>query len=538
MILKKPYAFFIKNFKLFHLIIFSLAAVLLYRTSIIYSFIKEYVKESPNVIGKELTDSLFVNWSYILIILLIAVNILIIIIMIRKSKPYMFYIVNIILYISVLVVYGISNIVISNLEVMLVEAKITMAIRDILNIIRMLQTISIIFYFVRATGFDIRKFDFVKDLQELDISEEDSEEYEVAVEFDSNEIFRKSRRIMRNLTYYYKENKFMLNIIILLLIGFIFLMIYSNISKYDKIYKENEYFNVNSFDIGIKQSYIVKKDYKQSNITTNEYDLIALRISVKSNIEQKLQNSRIVLVVDDYEYYHIKTYKNSLFDIGTIYNDQVITDEFKEYILVYQIPKYKLSSEMKFRYIDTIESKNNKKRINSIDVELNPIDIDKKEITNKEYNLTEEIDTSDSNVSNYKIIVNNFEISEKYTKFYNSCISETECYDFKEIIKPITTTNKDKALLKIEGNITSETKINNINDLYSLFKTFGSIEYTYNGVKYTERNDFNQVKFTKINDGAYYIEVDKEIINATEIKLNFNIRNNKYSYILRGNTNE
>jgi len=150
MILKKPYAFFIKNFKLFYLIIFSLAAVLLYRTSIIYSFIKEYVKESPNVIGKELTDSLFVNWSYILIILLIAVNILIIIIMIRKSKPYMFYIVNIILYISVLVVYGISNIVISNLEVMLVEAKITMAIRNILNIIRMLQTISIIFYFVRV----------------------------------------------------------------------------------------------------------------------------------------------------------------------------------------------------------------------------------------------------------------------------------------------------------------------------------------------------------------------------------------------------
>ena len=64
MILKKPYAFFIKNFKLFHFIIFALSAVLLYRTSIVYSFFKEYCKTSPNVIGKNLTSALFSPWLY------------------------------------------------------------------------------------------------------------------------------------------------------------------------------------------------------------------------------------------------------------------------------------------------------------------------------------------------------------------------------------------------------------------------------------------------------------------------------------------
>ena len=58
MILKKPYAFFIKNFKLFHLIIFVLSAILLYRTSLIYDFLREYNKTTPNLIGKELTSSL------------------------------------------------------------------------------------------------------------------------------------------------------------------------------------------------------------------------------------------------------------------------------------------------------------------------------------------------------------------------------------------------------------------------------------------------------------------------------------------------
>lgn len=538
MILKKPYAFFIKNFKLFHLIIFSLAAILLYRTSLIYSFLKEYIKETPDVIGKELTDSLFLSWSYVLVILLIVINVVIIVIMIRKSKPYMYYIVNIILYISVLVVFAISNNIINNLEVMLVEAKTTMAIRDILNIIRLLQTISIIFYLVRATGFDIRKFDFVKDLQELDISEEDSEEYEVAVEFDSNEIFRKTKRVFRNLKYYYKENKFMINILVLLLIGFIFLMIYLNSNKYNKIYKENEYFNVNSFDIGIKQSYFIKEDYKQNTITTNEYDLIAVKISIRSNIEQQLQNTRAVLIVDGYEYYHIKAYKNSLFDLGVVYNNHTISEDFNDYILVYQIPKNKHNSEIKFSYVDTVESKNEKKVVNTIDVKLNPIEIDSDETIRKEYELTNQIDTSDSEISNYKITINSFEISEKFTQTYNSCISETECYDFKEIIKPVTTTNKDKILLKIEGNIEYETKINNINDLYNYFKTFGSIEYIYNGIKYIEKNDFSQVKFTKTNNDAYYIEVDKEILNATDIKLVFSIRNNEYSYTLRGNIDE
>lgn len=205
MILKKPYAFFIKNFKLFHLIIFVLSSILLYRTSLIYSFIKEYINTNPNLIGKELTDVLFVNWVYILVVLITIINIVIIIIMIRKQKPLMYYILNISLYIGVIIVYILSHKVVGSLEVMLVETKTILAIRDITNIARLLQTVSIIFYLVRATGFDIKKFDFVRDLQSLDISEEDSEEYELAVEFEKNVFIRNYKRKLRNAKYYYKK---------------------------------------------------------------------------------------------------------------------------------------------------------------------------------------------------------------------------------------------------------------------------------------------------------------------------------------------
>ena len=78
MILKKPYAFFIKNFKLFHLIIFALSSILLYRTSLIYDFLKLYNKTTPNLIGKDLTSSLFSPWIYVLIAIIIIINVVLI----------------------------------------------------------------------------------------------------------------------------------------------------------------------------------------------------------------------------------------------------------------------------------------------------------------------------------------------------------------------------------------------------------------------------------------------------------------------------
>lgn len=537
MIFKKPYAFFIKNFKLFHFILFVLSGILLYRTSIIYSFFKEYALVSSNVIGKNLTGSLFDNYSYIIMVFLILINVLMIVVMLRKGKPFIYYVINIVLYIGVLIAFIFSHRVVGNLEVMLVEPKIVLAVRDILNIARLLETISVIFYLVRATGFDIKKFDFGRDLKDLDISEEDSEEYEVAVEFERNEIVRSIRRGFRDFKYYYKENQLIINMIILLFIALLSLIIYLSISKYDKVYKEGDYFSAGDFNIGVKSSYIVDNDYKGTKISNKDYEIVAVKVSINSNFEQQLALTRAVLVVDGYQYYHIKDYSSSLFDIGTVYSNQKITDVFTDYVFVYQIPK-DYTGDMEFKYIDTISEERGKTQVNSINVLLDPISIDDLKGTKKEYELTNEIDTSDSIISDYKITINSYDISNRYVETYNSCVATGECYDFKETIKPAVTTNREKVLLKLDGTINYENKISNIGDLYTLISNFGGIEYTYNGKKYTERNDFNQVSFSRVNKkDTYYIEVDAEILQASDIKLIFNIRNNTYSYILRGNAN-
>lgn len=530
MILRKPYAFFIKFFKFFHLIIFALSSILLYRTSLVYNFIKEFCKSSPNVIGKDLVSPLFVWWAYVLIFVILAVNILIIVILIRKVKPYMYYIFNIGLYIFVMVVFLVSHRVIGNMQTMLVATKTTLAIRDFLNLARLFQTVSVIFYLIRATGFDIKKFDFVRDLHGMDISEEDSEEIEVSVEFERNVFIRNFRKRLRDFKYYYKENKFVINIFSLLFIGLVSLFIYFSFNRYDKVYKENQFFNIDGYNIGVKASGVLTTDYMGNKIVSDDSVLVFVNASISGL--NSLSTSKFILVVDGRQYYHINGYDSSVADLGVVYNDQVISSEFNDYLFVYKIPSEYASSNMTFRCVDNIQYKRGKTVVNSIDVSLSPVNYDLIDVDSVDYSLGNDIDTG-----NYIINISDFDINDSYTINYNSCVVIGECYDFREVLKPSLFRNKDKVLLKVIGSASYSDKSSA--NLFNLFSSFGSIDYVYDGKSYSESSDFNLVVSTKSSDkNVYYIEIDKEIMDASMIRMTFNFRNNKYSYVLRGDINE
>lgn len=533
MILRKPYAFFIKFFKLFHLIIFALSSILLYRTSLVYNFMKEFCKDSPNVIGKDLVSPLFVYWVYILIFIILAVNILIIFIMIRKVKPFMYYVFNIALYIGVFVVFIASRRIIGNMETMIVAPRTTLAIRDFLNLARLLETVSVIFYLVRSTGFDIKKFDFVRDLQGMDISPEDSEEIEVAIEFEGNVFIRKFKKRFREFKYYYKENKFILNIFILLFFSIVCLLIYFGFNKYDKVYKENEFFNVSGYNIGVLNSNVVTKDYRGNSIVSDDSVLVAVLVSANSKFSNSISTSRAVLVVNGMQYYNNNSYSSGLLDLGNVYNGESLSSSFTNYLFVYKVPKEDAYSEMIFRYIDNIEYKRGKTIINSIDVRLDPNYLDSASTSSFEYALSNEIFIND-----YRVLLNSYDISDMFVNSYNSCITSSECYDFREILRASSIRDRDKVLLKVNGNVGYVDDLGSSINLYKFISNFGSIEYVYNGSSYT-MSDFNLVIASRTSeDNVYYIEVDREIMDASSIKFVFNFRNNKYSYVLRGDISE
>ena len=524
MILKRPYAFFIRFFKVFHLFVFAMASMLLYRTSLVYNFMKEFCKSSPNVVGKDLVGPLFNGWMYPLIILIILINLLIIYILARKVKPYLYYVINIFLYIGVFIVLANAHSVISDMQVMLVTAKKTLAIRDILNLTRLVETVSVVFYLIRATGFDIKKFDFARDLQGLDISAEDSEEIEVAVEFERNVFIRDLKRNFREFKYYYVENKFIINIICALFIGVVLLFIYLGIDKYDKVYKENQFFRVSRYRIGVKSSYIFNTDYMGHKIIDDDV-LVGVKVSVSGS--GTLSSSRNVLVVNGMQYYPFAGYISKVADLGEVYNLQELSGDFADYLLIYKVPKDVIGSSMILRCIDGVSVKRGRTVVNSLDVKLSPVNLIDAKTTSFDYSIGSDIDIGD-----YKINISEFEIKKQIVLKYNSCVRTDECYEFKEILSPVVSRNSEKVLLRLNGNILLNDKSINFSDF---FMRFASIEYVYNGNSYEEYWDFNSVYTRKVTDkSSYYFEVNSDIANASIVKLNFNFRDKKYSYILRG----
>ena len=72
MILRKPYAFFIKIFKPMHIFMSVLIVFLIYKTNNILSFLNQYIYSNESVIGKPIREMLISKELFIIPILMIV----------------------------------------------------------------------------------------------------------------------------------------------------------------------------------------------------------------------------------------------------------------------------------------------------------------------------------------------------------------------------------------------------------------------------------------------------------------------------------
>ena len=271
MILRKPYAFFIKHFRFFHFVMLIFLGLIVYRTNIVRTFFNEYLNAVAYIIPENIASSMFTNTTYIWGVIVILFSIIVFVVMNKKEKPVLFYGLNILLVISTLVFLTYSRVIVYRLQSELVSVQVLRALRDIGNILFMVQAVFLIVTFVRAIGFDIKKFNFSKDLQELNISSEDYEEYEVQFNFDKNEFKRNIRKNIREFKYFLLENKKMIIIFTSIFIMVVFSFIYLNFWKFSKKVNTNSFFTTSDFSMKITNSYITQKNYKQKNISVSRY---------------------------------------------------------------------------------------------------------------------------------------------------------------------------------------------------------------------------------------------------------------------------
>ena len=347
MILRRPYAFLIKHFRLIHLILFALLAIITYNASTVLNFFKDYITANGNM---EILSSNYINaFIYIAPIIIIGLSISIFYLMKYKDKPRLYYIILIIVSVLCTGVYTYLYLSIRSLETTTVSARIIRLYRDIARSNFYVLFVMCIPTLIRGLGFDIKKFNFSKDLKELNLSEEDSAEVEVSIYLSSNGLKRTGRRTLRELKYYYVENKFFINIILGTLILILVMLFPFNKYVVNRDLKEGEVLGTSAFNIKVTDSYLTDRKRISKD---NSY--VILKVSVIGKVNKySLDLDHFVLEGKNNKYVPSQKFYLYFNDIGTGYRNNILdTTSYKDYILVFNINNIDKDSNFIFRYVD------------------------------------------------------------------------------------------------------------------------------------------------------------------------------------------
>lgn len=536
MIIRKPYAILIKYFKLIHAALFVIMTYLAYKSWLISKFFSDYFADGENVMGQEITDGLFSPLLYILVLAVIIGLVVVLILMLAKKKPIKYYVGAILVYIAFFVILNIDQNFISQMEIELLGARTVHAISDITLIVIGFQLLIIVLTFVRATGFNIKQFDFEKDLQDLNITEEDNEEIEIGVEVDSEVWKRKLRKRLRHMKYAYLENKFLFFIIAIVSCVMIGYFVYTKSGMNEKIYRQKQIFNTNNFVMSVEESYITDTNYRLEKLPQGK-TLVVARLSIKNRFKtpMKLELSKMELSVHNKNYHPTTKYDTEMLDFGKSYFSTNISSEWENYILCYEVPSNYLDKKITLQYIDNINSSNKKVTATYRKVALTPLDLRKKN-QEKKYKIGNNMSFENTILLSGNLKINDFAIQDEYLLNYNFCAQAGECYQSTEYIKPNIITNYNKKLLRLNLSYNLDNKFinGNYNDVFKFINSFATLQYTIDGQIKNHSLDLVQVKPIKAGIGNnIYVEVLDEVSKAEKIDLIFKIRNQEYQYAVK-----
>lgn len=534
-ILRKPYAFLVKHFKLIHSILTLIIAFLVYRTNAILSFLNEYLASSQTSVIDNLTNTIFSLWMFLLPFFIIVISMIIISLMSVKKKPITFYLFNIVVAIAILVLYNFSYSMFTQMEATILEVRTVRLFRDIIMILELSQFVTLILVLIRAVGFDLKKFNFGQDLQELEIEETDNEEVEINIEIDTNKVHRKVNRIRRFTKYIYYENKFLIDVGVLIGISVICFFIYMSLGIYEREVEEGKIFSTTSFYLGVTRSYITNQDYK-GNLLDNDNMLIVLEIKIRSKGKpKKLDTGMVNIKMENQTFYPIEIYKDDIMDFGHNYLDTEIPTSFEKHLLVFKVPKYLVDEKITFTYTDKIDYISQGINSKYIKLKLNPTKIDER-AKKQNINLNEELNFKTSIFKESKLKIEKVEIQKEFRENYQFCVTAIECFLSAEIIFPTYNSNENKAILKITGTLKKDDDIvlDRVYSLYHLIYYFSTLRYEKEGKEITQKVTMNQVKPSKFTPkNTYYIEVSEDIMSADKIWLDFHVRNRDYRYQIK-----
>lgn len=519
MIIRKPYAFLIKNFKKIHIFLFLLCGYILYKTTQLSSFVNEFLDLGTYDAYTEPVSRYITFLAYISLILIVASAVTILILLRKKDKPWKMYLIPIITYTGLLITFIMTSNFFATYTGA-VETTGIRAIRDIIFILTIPQYVTFIILLIRILGLDLNKFDFKSDEEFLELSESDRDEMEININIDKASFKRLIRRLKRNAGYFYKEHKKMVYALISVITIIIIYQSYIFIFVTNKAYKEGDIINTNGYEIKINNSYYSNKNYKGEQIS-KESGFVILDVTIKNNAEKRKINFARFHVMNKTSNYSptAKTYETLFQDLGTAYEEKTIdnNEEFRT-LLIYKVKSQELVKNFVLYYQEFNDSNSShlrKIKLNLQDMsdikENDPLEL----YENLNFNIGEE---------EKEIIFDSYEILDQVSYNKENCNSVRCYYD------SLTIAAKDGyKILKLSF---ASNEFNG-KELLSFLSKYAIISYTNNEDKKNGIEIINSLPTEQYYGKYVYLKVPAEVFDAKSIELIITVRNNRYYYKIR-----
>lgn len=516
MIIRKPYAFLIKNFRKIHVVLMLLGFFIFYKTIDTFLFVNEFMNVGVYDIYANPVSS-HISSIYMLSIFIVIVGSVSILFLLRhKNKPWKSYLICIVVY--TLLFFSLSMIkgFFTSYTEMVDSANIRLA-RDILILVIIGQLPTIGIYIMRFFGIDFKKFNFDVDLETLDLKDEDREEVEINVDFDFNNVRRLIRKFIRNVGYFYKEHKIISISLITIVLFIIIYNTYMFIFVVNRTYRQGQLYNANGYTIRATNSYFTDKD-ASGNIISDDSYFVIVEFIVKNNLEDRVFNT---------DNFHLKsglrsyssteaTYQSEFEDLGNCYSKvkTIKNGEEVKFIVVYKVNKSFLSRKAVIYY----QEKDGLFKLRKIKLKVKDLSTVKKAT---ELNLGDMFDITIME-NDESLSFDRVSFDKNVTYRTNKCNTErcdqsNKNYSAKE----------GHSILSIDfGSDVFESE-----DMIDFLTKYGKIVYKDNKGK-TRESSIESAIDKRYYGKVVFIDVLDEIALSEDVSINIVMRNKSYNYHL------
>ncbi|MDO4995549.1 MAG: hypothetical protein Q4E69_00010 [Bacilli bacterium] len=513
MIIRKPYAFLIKNFKKIHIFLFALAVYIYFKSTQTYTFVREFIRLTSYDRYNEPITKYITSFGIISLLLLIIGSTSLMLLLKRKEKPWKLYLVPTVQYFLLLIAFVFVRGYFNSYTGVESTAPLR-AWRDLLLVSQGAQFVVLIIYIVRILGVDLNKFNFKFDEEYLEIAQSDREELEININIDKESFKRVYRRFLRNLNYVYQEHKFICRIGILIFLIVLGRNTYNYINSHRSFY-EGDSFSVNGYNVKINNSYYSDKAFNGDVISKKSAFVI-----VDATITNDIEKTRTV----DLNKYHIingvslytatqKTYETEFKDFGRAYDSVKLgPHKTSTVLLIFKVDKKLPVDRFVLTYQESTATTKNLRKIKLTIKDMSKI-ISQEPIAMGE-SLVLPFDDNET------ITLDDYSIDSTITYSFKNCVTSSCLGTTRNYTAP----TGYKILTLFFGTDTYEGK-----ELADFVDKYAKLTYTNAAGKKVTIETKNTL--TTGYYGKYvYLRVPEEIEESSSIYLDFIIRNNKYIY--------